>query len=222
VWDRVRAVVEAPGRVADEYRRRLSGAPNAAEPDEMAQLERQIVALRRGIGRLIDSYAAGVIDRPEFEPRVAGLKARVSRLQEQRQAATEAAAAERELTLVIGRLEDFAAKVRRGLDDLDWSGMRDLIRALVRRVEIDGTRVEVVFRVPPSGSGGPARAGATDRELGAWQDCTSESRAQLRLDGTLPPARPRLRASARNPGRPPHHRLRHYRAPARRRLGSGP
>ncbi len=183
VWDRVRAVVEAPGRVADEYRRRLSGAPNAAEPDEVAQLERQIAALRRGIGRLIDSYAAGVIDRPEFEPRIAGLKARVARLQEQRQAATEAAAAERELTLVIGQLEDFAARVRQGLDELDWYGTRDLIRTLVRRVEVDDTRVEVVFRVPPAGTGGPARAGAADGEPDTWKDCTSEDHPPARVDG---------------------------------------
>ena len=37
-------------------------------------------------GRLIDSYVEGVIDRDEFQPRVAGLKERLARLAEQRQA----------------------------------------------------------------------------------------------------------------------------------------
>src|SRR3954453_14065310 len=127
VWDRGRALLEEPGRVAEEYRRRLDAARDAAaEPGELKELDRQIAALRRGIGRLIDAYAEGVLDRAEFEPRVAGLKARAApppgggparaefeprvaglkaraaRLEERRRAAAEAAEAERELTLVVG------------------------------------------------------------------------------------------------------------------------
>jgi site-specific DNA recombinase len=150
VWDRVRAVLESPSRVADEYRRRVSDAQNTAtKVDETGQLDRQMATLRRGIGRLIDSYAEGVIDRAEFEPRIAGLKARLARLQTQRQTAAEAAEAERELTLVIGHLEEFAGKVRHSLDVLDWYGRRDIIRTLVRWIEIDGGHIEIVFRIPP-------------------------------------------------------------------------
>ena len=175
VWDRVRALLQRPDRVAEEYRRRLDAARGAAaEPDEVRELDRRIAALRRGIGRLIDSYAEGVLDRAEFEPRVAGIKARVARLEARRRTAAEAVEAERELTLVIGRLENFAASVRDGLDGLDWHGRRDLIRSLVRRIEVDGHRVEVVFRVPPPpggcGSSEPDPAG----QLGAWQHCPSD------------------------------------------------
>ena len=176
VWDRVRALLEDPERVAVEYRRRLREARDgAAAPDEVAQLDRQLAALQRGIGRLIDGYAEGVIERAEFEPRIAGLRARVARLREQRQAATEAVEAERELSLIIGRLEDFAAEVRYGLEDLDWPGTRDIVRALVRRVEIDGTHIEVVFRVPPSSNGRPARPQPTDGEPRTWHHSTSET-----------------------------------------------
>jgi site-specific DNA recombinase len=49
--------------------------------------------------------------------------------------------------LIIGRLEEFAAKVSAGLEGLDWAGRRELIRTLVKRVEIDQERVNVVFRV---------------------------------------------------------------------------
>jgi len=123
--------------LAVEYRRRLHEAHDSGpSSEELARSERQLAALRRGIGRLIDSYAAGVIDRPEFEPRVAALKARVAQLRDQQRAAAEAVDAERELTLVIGRVEDFAARVRDSLDRLDWHGTREIIRTLVRRVEI--------------------------------------------------------------------------------------
>jgi len=82
VWEQVRALLEEPHRVADEYRRRIAQARDgAAMPDEIVRLDRQMTSLRRGIGRLIDSYAEGVIDKTEFEPRIAGLKQRVSELQ---------------------------------------------------------------------------------------------------------------------------------------------
>ncbi|MDF2782286.1 MAG: recombinase, partial [Geminicoccaceae bacterium] len=172
VWDRVRALLEEPERVAQEYRRRLDTARDSATgTGEVREFDRQIAALRRGVGRLIDSYAEGVLDPAEFKPRVAGLKIRVARLEERRRAAAEAADAERELTLVVGRLEDFAATVRHGLDELDWHGRRDIIRSLVRRIEIDRSRVEVVFRVPPrSGDRGP---NSVDH-LGSRQHCTSD------------------------------------------------
>jgi site-specific DNA recombinase len=47
-----------------------------------------MTSLRRGIARLIDSYTEGVIDKTEFEPRIAGLKR--CQLQERHQAALDA------------------------------------------------------------------------------------------------------------------------------------
>jgi hypothetical protein len=58
---------------------------------------RQMTSLRRGIARLIDGYTEGVIDKTEFEPRIAGLKQRVSQLQERHQGALEAIESERDL-----------------------------------------------------------------------------------------------------------------------------
>jgi site-specific DNA recombinase len=146
-----------------------------------------MASLQRGIGRLIDSFAEGLIDRPEFEPRIAGLKARILRLRERRQHAVEAAEAERELTLIIGRLDEFATKVRGRLDELDFPGMQDIIRTLVRRIEIDASRVEIVFRVPPpfGGSGDPPPTGG--KRAQTWQLCTSESRENHRLAEPMPP-----------------------------------
>jgi site-specific DNA recombinase len=174
VWDRVHALLEDPDRVAGEYHRRLLRTQaHADRSEDVLQLERQIARLQRGIGRLIDSYAEGVIEPDEFQPRITGLKARRARLEEQRRAAVEEAEAERELTLVIGRLEEFAARVRDGLNDLDWAGKQALIRTLVRRIEIDRNQVEVIFRVPP-----PApeisRLLESPSDLGTWHHCTDD------------------------------------------------
>jgi site-specific DNA recombinase len=189
VWSQVRALLEDPERVTQEYRRRASEARDGATPpEEIARLDRQIATLKRGIGRLIDSYAEGMIDKTEFEPRIAGLKTRLTKLTQQDQAALEAAEAERNLFLVTGRLEDFAAKVRQGLDGLDWLGRREIIRALVRRIEVDHDSVEVIFRVPPAPtSASPHSCRATEAQA-SWQHRTGGSRAHVCLARPVPEA----------------------------------
>ena len=188
VWNQVRALLQEPRRVADEYRRRIAQARDgAAMPDEIVRLDRQMTSLQRGIGRLIDSYAEGVIDKTEFEPRIAGLKQRMSQLQARHQAAREAAETERDLALVVSRLEDFSAKVTAGLDHLDQFGMQDIIRSVVRRIEINDSRIEVVFRVPSLD--GPPGPGSSTQMTGSWQHCTSVGRTHHRLAQSLPKAR---------------------------------
>src|SRR3954465_9868291 len=101
-------------------------------------------------------FAEGLIERREFEPRVADLRARIAQLEEQRTALVAAAEARRDLTLAIGRLADFSAKGRQTLDLLDWTTRRDVIRLMVRRIAIDDGQIEIIFRIPPL-SGGPGR-----------------------------------------------------------------
>ena len=196
VWDQVKALLEQPDRVAHEYRRRIAQARDgAAAPDEILHLDRQISSLRRGIGRLIDSYAEGVIDKAEFEPRITGLKQRMSQLEERHEAALEAAAAERDLSLVISRLEDFSARVTEGLDALDERGRQEIVRALVRRIEIDDPGIEVIFRVPSLD--GPAGPPTLTKTNASWHHCSGVRRAHVRLDDPLAPPRARLRRAHR-------------------------
>jgi site-specific DNA recombinase len=110
--------------------------------------------VRQGITRLIDGYAEGYLDKAEAEPRIRRFKERLQTLEAQAQQMRSQARQEVELTLVISRLELFSAQVSAGLEQLDWTGRRELIRTLVKRVEIEPERVRVVFRVdedsPPS------------------------------------------------------------------------
>src|SRR5262249_33189852 len=64
-------------------------------------------------------------------------------------ALADEAALHGELQLIIGRLEDFATKLHNGLETADWASQRDLIRALVKRVEVARNEVNVVFRIDP-------------------------------------------------------------------------
>src|SRR5262249_41156802 len=148
VWQEVCTLLTHPERLAEEYRRRLQ--PEArAERTPLAPGASQIRKPPQGVARLIDSYAEGVVDKGEFEPRVTRLRQRLARLEEQRQALADEAAMQGELQLIIGRLEDFAAKLHDGLEAADWTSQRDLIRALVKRVEVARGNVNIVFRIDP-------------------------------------------------------------------------
>jgi site-specific DNA recombinase len=178
VWAHIEAVLNDPQRIAHEYRRRLTELASDHQPDaDVAEVECRIGALRRGVGRLIDGYADGVIDRVEFEPRVADLRARIAQLEQHRDALAAATQARRDLTLVIGRLEDFSITVRENLDLLDWSARRDVIRLMVRRIEIDESQIEIVFRIPPT----PSQGTGGGRTLKSKQHCTRERRTVLCL-----------------------------------------
>ena len=182
VWDQVRAFLQEPRRVADEYHRRIAQARDgAAMPDEIVRLDRQMTSLRRGIGRLIDSYAEGVIEKTEFEPRIAGLKQRMSQLQERHQAAREAAETERDLALVISRLEDFSAKVTTSFDQsrpIRHARYHSYCRTPHRnrrkpyRSHIPASRHQMVQQGPRSQT----------KSTGSWQHCTGVGRTNVRVD----------------------------------------
>src|SRR5712691_5568469 len=146
VWHDVCELLAHPERLAEEYRRRLP-APGRATQQEQPTLEAQIGKLRQGLARLIDSYAEGLIDKQEFAPRIPRLRQRLTALEEQAQQLQDDAALHTELRLIIGRLEDFATQIHDGLAAADWTSKRELIRALVKRVEVTQDQVNVVFRV---------------------------------------------------------------------------
>jgi site-specific DNA recombinase len=163
VWQEVCTLLAHPERLAEEYRRRLQPAPGTHQP-ALSTVEEQIGKLRQGVARLIDSYADGLLDKPEFEPRVLRLRQRIARLEEQRQQLADEAAVHADLQLIIGRLEDFAAKVHTGLEAPTWASQRELIRTLVKRVEVARHEVNIVFRVNPY-------PGDTDPEKKSLQLC---------------------------------------------------
>jgi site-specific DNA recombinase len=150
VWQEVQRLLQNPDMIAAEYERRLHQAqhPDPDRPD-LVTAEAQIAKLRRGIARLIDGYAEGLIEKAEFEQRITGLRQRIKTWEQQAAALQDETALRRTLSLIIGRLEDFAKQVQQRMAAPDWSLQRDLIRLLVKRVEVDHDEINVVFRVAP-------------------------------------------------------------------------
>jgi site-specific DNA recombinase len=167
VWQEVCALLAHPKRLAEEYERRAH--PNSPTTRTLlTTLEAQLGKLRQGLSRLIDSYAEALIEKHEFEPRITRLRQRIAQVEAQRQQLAEQEALDTDLRLIIGRLEDFAAQVQDGLAEADWSRKREMIRALVKRVEVAHDQVKVVFRIEP-------RPGDSLSEKKSLQDCRGSS-----------------------------------------------
>jgi site-specific DNA recombinase len=175
VWREVSTLLAHPERLAEEYRRRLPPESSTKHPAR-ATVEAHLGKLRQGLARLIDSYADGLIDKQEFEPRILRLRRRIAQAEEQRQQLVDADALQTELQMIIGRLEDFAVQVHIGLAEADWGRKRDLIRALVKRVEVARDDVNVVFRIDPY-------ADDADPEKKSLQLCRGSNDATLGCAG---------------------------------------
>jgi site-specific DNA recombinase len=129
-----------------------------------------------GLARLIDVYADGLLTKDQFAPRVQQLRERVARLEEQLERCRVEQVVEAELRRVIGRLAEFAAVVRAGLARTDRTTQREIILALVRRVEVDEQQVKVVLKVEPPSA-------RPDEQ--SSQHCSDRAR-DLALVATLP------------------------------------
>jgi site-specific DNA recombinase len=166
VWQQVAALLAHPDRLKTEYERRLDALEQTGrENADTAALERQKFHLEKGKSRLIDSYAEGVIDKADFNPKIRQLKIKLEQIDHQIEESRRHEAGQFELFLVINRLEEFAAAVNDQLSTIDFATKREIIRALVKRIEIHKEEIIVVFRVDPD-PGLDVGEGSTDSQAG--------------------------------------------------------
>ncbi|HEX9412262.1 MAG TPA: hypothetical protein VF916_02060, partial [Ktedonobacterales bacterium] len=121
-------MLEDPTRLEAEYARRAEAIQDSSAQTESRATAAQLTKLRQGLGRLIDSYTEGLIGKEEFEPRLGRLRQRIAALEQHAQQEADETATTHDLQLLVGRLDEFAAKVRAGLADADWHLRREIIR----------------------------------------------------------------------------------------------
>jgi site-specific DNA recombinase len=174
VWQQVVELLSDPGRLKREYERRLDVLEqNDKHSADSPALEKQKRHLEKSKSRLIDSYAEGIIDKADFDPKMGQLKIKLQQIERQIEQSREHHAGQFELFLVINRLEEFAAAVNGQLSTIDFNMKREIIRALVKRIEVHKEEIVVVFRVDPN-PGFNASKGSPVTQAGSsiMQDCT--------------------------------------------------
>jgi site-specific DNA recombinase len=153
VWQEVCRLLNDPQRLTREYDRRLQALAQPADGGRRQSLDKQLRQCRQGITRLRDAYTEGYMEKGEFDSRIVRLKERQQVLENQIEQVDNEAMSHAELQLITGRLEEFAATICVGLEKMNFARQRDLIRTLVKRIEIDREEVNSVFRVEPIPAG---------------------------------------------------------------------
>ena len=233
VWRDVRSLLAEPARLQEELQRRLAENREGNAVKAVKELERRIQKLKGAIGRLIDAYSEGLLDKDEFEPRVRKAKERLEKLQEELKEKADAAQERKELELVMTRFDDFAKRIKTELTQTDAATRREIVRAIVKRVEVNKERARIVYRVDPiprtmspSGHGSlqhcPQVSSMEVREPRVRKKAGTDPSVQLQVERSLPLLLAEARSSlGRTHGRrgPPSRalratRLHHPQAPA--------
>ncbi len=185
VWESVQQLLQDPARLQEEWARR--GEDDGAQGELRRQRDeaaRFLAAQDRTLRRLLDAYEAGALELDDLTERSRRVRARATRARAELEAVEARLAGVIELREVIARLDGFAARVDRGLDELTWDERRQLVRTLVARVEIDEDGATIVYRLPPAagtaGSGTAGEAGTQGSSGGSSPLCTRRDHAALR------------------------------------------
>jgi len=145
VWEDVSDLLRDPERIQKEYQRRLTNDDQSGLA--LKQNEITINKVKRAIARLIDAYQDDLVSKKEFEPRVRQNKIKLAQLQEEQAKLKTRTNEQKDLQSVINHLDEFANQLTDGIEKLSWSDKREVIRALVKRVEVGKEEVRVVYKI---------------------------------------------------------------------------
>jgi site-specific DNA recombinase len=159
VWNDVRDLLSEPDRLCQEFERRQQRAAADGGQAEEKRLRSTMAKVQQGMSRLLDAYTEGLVDRGEFQKRMERLQVRLSKLQAELHTVTEQAQRDEDLRLVFSHVQDFADQVKAGLTTVDWTTRREILRALVKRVEVDKDSIRIVYKVPSPPFAKPPKGG---------------------------------------------------------------
>ena len=201
VWQSVCELLQNPARMLDEWSRRQK---NDGVPTELRERRdeavRDLAVHERSLKRLLDGYEVGAIELNDLKVRSEAVRARIEMAKREVGHADRMLRETVHLRAVVTQLEDFAARVRRGLDTVSWFERRHIIRTLVAKVEIDESGATVIYRLPstdPTPGAEPSRSGSS---TGQASSCQLREGRHLAPSGKHLPAR-RVRRVVRQ-GRP--------------------
>jgi site-specific DNA recombinase len=146
VWDDVSSLLADPARIRAEFERQRSQSP-PQESRRLGEIDREVAKVKRGMSRMLDLYQAGDLDKTEFEPRYRRGRQRLVQLEAEAAALVERNSESEGLEQLLGSFEQYADCVRQGMSSADWALRREVIRTLVKRVEINEGDIHIVYRI---------------------------------------------------------------------------
>jgi len=176
VWSDVTALLNEPQRIQEEFQRRLQ-CEQEPQPAQKRAAETRARQVERSIQRLIDGYEEGLLEKTEFAPRVKAAREQLAKLKQEMQTQATLENQKAQMRLVIDNVNDFAEKVKSGLAQANWETRREIIRALVKQIEVDQDQVRIVYKVNPA----PPDPNPPGR---IWPDCSHRPDGATATEGS--------------------------------------
>jgi hypothetical protein len=144
VWQDACELLRNPKLLRKEYERRLASPPDSGS---QSSLKKQVAAAQRSVDRLIDAYADGVLNRVEFDPRLARARKRLLKLKEQLSELDRESREQSALREALSCLDTFTESIETNLENADWLMRREILRTLIERVVIEAQQIRIVYRI---------------------------------------------------------------------------
>ncbi|MGA3260601.1 MAG: hypothetical protein ABSE35_17105 [Bryobacteraceae bacterium] len=115
-------------------------------------LRAQLHKLRHGMERLIDSLAEGAIEKDQFTARIDRTKTRIAEIETKIGAQATDEGRRAHVRSLMNRIAELSSHLQSLLHAPGWATKREIIRALVQRIEIGPKDVVIVLRLPTEAS----------------------------------------------------------------------
>jgi len=146
VWSNVCQVLQDPQRLFAELERRQSESDD--EQPDLQSLQRRTDQVRQRLDRLIDAYESGLLEKLEFESRIVPLRAEHDRelgaLNSLRGRLNESD----DTSLAEHIMEQLRVQVCDRLATASPALKRDIVKLLIRRIEIHTEEIRIVYKIP--------------------------------------------------------------------------
>ncbi len=156
VWEQTVKLLENPQTVIDEYTSRIH-----EQKGEQQSLEKLIVKKAQEIRqithekeRLLDLYQNGTLNLSEIESRLKKIRGKIKQLENEKQSLEYEQRQEGQQLQLVDQLQEFQKKVSANLKVLSFEQKKEIVRLLVKEVEVNIKASEIVVRhvVPTSKS----------------------------------------------------------------------
>lgn len=144
VWQDACQLLRNPKLLRKEYERRLA---SPSDSGLRSSLKKQVAAAQRSVDRLIDAYSDGVLNRAEFDPRLARARKRLLKLKEQLSDLERESREQSALREALSCLDTFTESIETNLENADWLMRREILRTLIDRVMIERDQIRIVYRI---------------------------------------------------------------------------
>ncbi len=143
IWEEMKKVLKDTDKVAKEHQLMLLEHKNKQPNDE---IEKEISKLEQGIKRLNYVYVRERITQEEYDLEAEEIEKKLKAMRNQKEEVVDEKELQREIDFIISSIKGFPSVVESELGQADWEAKLNIIRALVKRVEIDHDNIHIVFR----------------------------------------------------------------------------